>query len=248
MQRILGTFLALAVALAPTVTRASVALLGASDARIEFTDSSNVFAGRSKLTLLLTVTLTGAPASGKRMVGQWGNASNERSWLLNVDDTDELGMGLANTLSGCCYGKITTDVNLTNGSTYRICAKLDSTANQGAIWVNGVSRTVGVYVNSFNLSTEDGVGPIYIGREEDQAADGLDADYSEFAAYSSYVPDWVCEAYGKGFSPDTYIATRIFYVRLTNTSDLTDHMGALGGTNTSGTNAVHPAMFYRGPH
>lgn len=221
----------------------AVNLLGSSDARIDYGDLA-AFDGHSAFSVAITVRLSAAPASGQRMFQQWGNTPGERSWILNADSTDELGFCIVNGASGGFYGKITTDVNLTNGTLYRIVCKVNSAANAGAIWVNGVSRTVTPYVASDSTQTGTSTTPVEIGRGIDELVDGLDADYSEVAAWSTYVPDWFCEAYGKGYSPDFYLPSRIFYAPLFNTSHLLDRQGGVAGTNSSGTDAAHPSMLY----
>ena len=73
----------------------------------------------------------------------------------------------------------------------------------------------------------------------------LPGDYSEFALWGAKVPDSVAVAYGKGASPAFFRQYNgILYAPLTNTSDLRDVWGGILGTNTSGTNAAHPSVYY----
>jgi hypothetical protein len=223
----------------------AASLLGASNGRIEWGDIA-AFAGLSSLTVAMTIQVSGSPASGKRLFGQYGNSGTKRAFILNVDSTNELGFAIANNAAGF-YGKITTDVDLANGSLYRIVAKINAASNLGAIWVNGVSRTVIEYVGSVNTVTQNSTVTVYVGHESDQVADGLDGDYSEVAAWATYVPDWFCEAYGKGFSPNSYRTNRIFYAPLLNV-DIASHMrdiqGGIDRVSSVGTSAAHPSMLY----
>lgn len=226
-------------------TRAAVSLLSASSARIEFGDLS-AFEGLGELSLAVTVDVAAAPATSDRLFAKWrGGVTSQQSFILFIDDTNELGF-IINPAGGSPshYGKKTTVTNVASGSRYRICAKLDPSANAGAIWVDGTAQTITARGTSSAATTGNVTDPVFIGYEAASLTDGLDGAYAEVAAWAAYIPDWVCEAYGKGYSPDIYQRDRIFYAPLHNTSHLLDRQGGAAGTNTNGTDAAHPSMFY----
>ena len=225
----------------------AVNLLGSSDARIDFDSTANVVPSTTQLTIALTLRLTAASVDQRRIVSQWGDHPSEQSILLQVVNTDELGFITCN--GALAYnGRQTTGLNLANGSLYRIVARTNRALDLNDIWVNGVSESVTGFIGN---STFGGCGGglasgnrVQLGHETDEAIDGLDADYSEFAIWTEYVPDWFCEAYGKGYAPTFYRPNLILYSPLFNTSHLRDVAGGLAGTNTAGTNATHPSMLY----
>jgi hypothetical protein len=224
----------------------AINLLAASDARIDFGDVT-FLDGISELTVALTLRLNAAPADGRYLAQKWGAALADQQFLFTVPGTftDEVGFAMRDS-ANLAYGKRTTDLNLASGNVYRIIAKLDPSANLGAIWVNGASRTLDVYLDnqtSFG-TTANGATALQIGRNTDVGTDGEDGDYAEFALWTEYVPDWFCSAYGKGYAPNFYRRNLVFYAQLFNTSHLRDVARGTAGTNSSGTDAAHPSMLY----
>lgn len=211
-----------------------------SSARINYGDIS-AFGGIAALTIAVTVRLTAAPSDGSRLFAQWAGS---QAFIMQVTSSDEVGFNVSNGVSQH-YGKATTALNLANGGLYRIVAKLHPGGNAGAIWVNAASMNIGAFVGSdTTISVGNSSADVSVGN--DGAVSGQTAEYSEVAAWAEYVPDWFCEAYGRGYSPDFYLNNRIFYSMLPNTSHLRDRQGGVNGTNTSGTDASsHPSMIYR---
>ena len=89
-------------------------------------------------------------------------------------------------------------------------------------------------------------GEVQVGFETDESINGLAADYAELAVWLEAVPDWVILGYGKGMSPRYYRSNGALYCPLVHTGYLVNEWAATGGTNSSGTNGVHPAMYYPG--
>jgi hypothetical protein len=223
----------------------AVNLLGSSNARIDFGNiSGGGLGGATQMSIAVTIKLTAAPGAF-RLMTQWGNAAAERAYLLGCGADGSVAFVAANN-AGQFYGKATTSLTMVNGGLYRIVAKLNPAGNVGAIWVNGTSHTVVESVAS-NTSTTVGVPNtnLQIGHETDEAVDGQDADYSEAAVWTEYLPDWFCEAYGKGYAPSFYRKNLHFYAPLHNITHLKDRARqGFTGTNTAGTDAAHPSMLY----
>lgn len=244
MRRLIIALLAACLVVVPA--RAATTLNGGSNAHITWGDVAAV-ENLSALSICLTVDITSL-ATAERLVGKYNAFGNDRQFLVLIDDTDEIGFLIApdTATSSNWYGKVTTATNVSTGL-HRICVKLDAAGDQGAAWVNGVSQAVTARGTSTNTSatTANTTTPLFVGRGGNDA-DGVDGDYSEVAIWAAYVPDWVFEAYGKGFSPHIYLANRVFYAPLHNTSQLLDRQGGVAGSNSSGSNAAtHPAILYR---
>jgi hypothetical protein len=222
----------------------AVNLLGSSNARVDFGNiSGGGLGGASQISVALTIKLTAAPGAF-RLMTQWGNAAAERAYLLGCGADGSVAFVAANN-AGQFYGKATTSLTMTNGNLYRIVAKLHPSSNLGAIWVNGVSETVVPAIASDSLNVGIPNRPLQIGHETDEVVDGQDGDYSEVGIWTEYVPDFFCEAYGKGYAPSFYRKSLHFYAPLHNISHLRDRARqGFTGTNTAGTDAAHPSMLY----
>lgn len=221
----------------------AVNLLGSSNARVDFGDIAGI-GGATALTIAFTLRPTVAlPASGGRIVTQWGNGASEPAFLVGATDTDEIAIVVSNGV-GAFYGKKTTGLNMVDGTTYRVVTKVNPPSNVGAIWVNGAAEAIDVFLASNNLTILNSIRSVQVGHETDEAVDGVDADYSEVAIWPEYVPDWFCGAYGRGFAPSFYRRNLIFYAPLINTSHLREVARGVLGTNTAGTDAAHPSMLY----
>jgi hypothetical protein len=112
------------------------------------------------------------------------------------------------------------------------------------IWVNGVSQTVGVYLglDGTPASLGNATSAIQVGHETAESIDGIDADYSEFAIHTSYMPDQYCVAYGLGYSPRFFGQTGFLYCPMWSATQLLNLWGSAVGTNSNGANAAHPPV------
>jgi hypothetical protein len=219
----------------------AIALSGASDARVDYGDIP-ALAGLTAISVAFTFKPTTAVSGTERLITQWGSPSSlEGCLLIATTDTDEVAILIHGAAGN--YGKKTTDLNLTSGTTYRIVMRV-TLSSAGSIWVNGVSRTVAASASDPVVSSGNSSNSLQIGHETDEAIDGEDGEYSEVAIWGESVPDWICEAYGKGYSPAFYQRSRIFYAPLHNITHLRDRWGGVAGTNTAGTDAAHPSMLY----
>lgn len=221
----------------------AVSLLGASDARVDYGDIAAI-AGASALTVAVTIKFSAAPTA-LPMVTQWSDVGFANAAFFLGSQVSGAVKLLTSDGSGNYYGKETTSLTTTNGGTYRICAKVNPASNVGAIWVNGTAETVTAFVGSSNITLANSGSSVLVGRETASPSDGQDGEYSEVAIWAEYVPDWFCEAYGKGFAPSFYQSGLVLYAPLFNTSHLLDVKGGVTGTNTGGTDAAHPSMIYR---
>jgi hypothetical protein len=249
-RAILSIVVALGLLVGPRL-HAAVNMLASNTARVSFGDIAAIAAGND-LSVAVTVTLSANSATGDFVVHQWPTAGNPPAFLIDVIDTDELRYLTHTGASAvsCYYGKKTNSLNLTNGSTYRIVARMrdfDDAGNRTLnIWVNGASQAL---TDTHNpglcaITITDVSVPVEVGYNSTRSDDGLDADYSEVAIWGTYIPDWVAAAYGKGMSPAFYRTGGILYAPLTNTDGLRDVWGGILGTNSSGTSAAHPSMYY----
>lgn len=223
----------------------AITLLGSSDGRIVIADPAE-FAGATALTALLTILPT-ATLTGQELIGQW-TANMGGGWLL-IRDGAKLDLVVGQTTSTSTWrGRQTVDV-LAGSSLARIGIRWRASDQSMEIWVNGTQVSVSVW-NSWNnspASIYDSAEALHIGRRQQEALDGLDADYSEVAAYTAYLSDSDMAAYGQGFSPDLLAQgpeNRVVYLPLLNTSDLTDPWSGIAGTLTGGADADHPPMIY----
>ena len=218
----------------------AVALATSGNAKVRFGDIA-ALAGLTNLTIAITIKMNAAPA-GLRICGQWG-AAGDRSFLMQVTNTDEIGCVLYNA-GGGLYGIVTTGTNLASGSQYRIVVRFGALTGSATrdVWVNGTSVSVVPWLDDLPGALQDGAGQVYCGYETESSSQGEDADFSEFAIWGAKLSDADCAAYGKGISPNLLSpASRILYAPMLNTSMLQDVWGQKTGTNTSGTNAPHPS-------
>jgi hypothetical protein len=224
----------------------SVALVNASSQSIEFPDPAG-FGGQTAFTVALTVKIT-TLADGRYMLSQWGNDLASEAFVLYISSSDEVAIITNDGAGSHFYGKKTTDLNVANGSTYRICAKLSPAADTAAIWVDGVSRTIATEfaANTAYTGMTDANRAVLVGRQAGVGS-GLDAEYSEAAFWGEYVPDRVCEDYtSKRMSPLLYPTNLLFYAPLINTAHLRNVITGQAGTIPSGAaDAAHPSVFYR---
>ncbi len=216
--------------------------------KVSFSDSNMDSFGVTSFAVAITLTTTGTLTNDRRIAGQWGNGSNEQSWVVYVVDTDEIGFFIRGMNINQFDGVKTTDTPLAINTTHRIVCTFTA-PNTFAIMVNGVSRTITALSGGSQPITE--VQPlvsigVFVGREDDEAIDGEPGDYSELAlwALSSPLPSWVSAGYATQMSPLFWPHGLVFYAPLWSIDHLLDIKGGSPGANTSATTAIHPAMFY----
>lgn len=223
----------------------AVNLLGSGNALVALPNVTTL-GGLTEFAWCITVNIS-ALANGERIVGQWGSAG--RSFLVTIQDNDELGFTVAGSdASANFFGVKTTATNFTSGL-YRLGGRWRAQAGTDdcEIWANGSLLTTTAWFSGTLASMQSVTDDIEIGHEVESVIDGVDGDYSEFAAWGSYLTSDIMQALTKGFSPGFYDANRLHYVKMINTGSLVDLDGNSSPTNSSGTTAAHPSMFYPAP-
>jgi hypothetical protein len=222
----------------------AINLLGASDAKVSYGDMAAI-AGLTALTVSITFNASSI-ANDERICSQW--SSNPQAWLIANVDTDEIFFLVAQDAGGTVRkGVKTTDTNFATGTLYRCVFRWRASDQAMQIWVNGVSKTTTAFADAGGgapSSINNSTAAVTVGKDSPGDVDGWDADYSEFALHSAYMPDDYCIAYGKGYSPKFYRRNGILYAPFINTNTLRDQWGGLTGTNTAGTAAAHPRVIY----
>jgi hypothetical protein len=178
------------------------------------------------------------------MVSQWGAFPGDQAFVAQVGNSDELGF-VVQSGGADYYGPITTDSPLPQSSNLlRIVVRIDLSPKTSDIWMNGSQRTTTAWFNNSPAFYVNSAEPAAIGLIPTVSA-GVDGEYSEFAVWDHWVPDWVVIAYGKGRTPQAYQEGGVFYAPTVNVQadGLRDVWGGLAGTNSSGTSAAHPAMY-----
>jgi len=244
MPRALLSLVFALVVLAGPRLQAAIGLLASSNANVSFSTVTG-YLGNTSLSTALTITTNAYAAGQFGLASIWGATGPDQVFLFYFESNEvgyiiSTGSGIGNANYGC----MTTTDPIPNGSaTYRIMARATPLV-ACEVFVNGVQQTTTI---TFNPPGFDGLrnnAPLQIGHNTNLGFDGVDGDYAEFAQWVEFVPDWVAIAYGKGMSPMLYRQNGLFYMPLTNTSGLRDVWGGNLGTNTAGTDAVHPRMYY----
>lgn len=206
----------------------------------------------TEFTVALTVKLTAASASDEVMLSRWSDTDGLRQIIIQVLDTDEVVCLVSDAPSGFgnLYGVKTTGLNLANGSVYRLVFRWSAPRTM-TIYANGVSEST---IGAFDLGTivdtgaPSGASNLEVGASESHETTGrpaLDGDYSEVAIWDHSVPDWVAEAYGRGFSPNIYRTGGLLYDRMWGTNSAN-----LWGPNQpthDGSTADHPRVIQAAP-
>lgn len=254
MRRSLLTAVAALLLLAAPRLQAAISV--ASSQFVSYGDFSQL-ASAQNLTVAFTVTLNATPSAIRQtMVGQWHSSNAEAAFVVMTNDpnVDEIWVAIGCNGSGAYRLLATSDVNLTNGSTYRIVFRLRDFFSGGdkelKLWVNGSEPSSSVSgAEGACTGVTDSAEGVVVGDVPNDTGGlvSLPGNYSEFAIWTESVPAWVPIAYGKGLSPLVYRTTNsLLYTKLVNTSTggLRDVWAGLAGTNTSTGDAAHPAMYY----
>lgn len=228
----------------------AITLLGASDAQVEWSGSEAPFGfDVTGFTVVLTFKSTGTATALRRFAGQWGNNTAEQSWLLYEPVANEIGFYIRGLGIGDFIGVQTTDGPIVANAEHRIVATFTAPSTL-TITVNGTPRATTPLPSGGTVTEVQPLvfPPTFVGREDDELADGEDGDYSEFAIWTRVLPDWAIAAYCLGFSPKCFAQDGVHYSTLANDegASLVNQFG--GGhkvaTNTGGTAAgSHPAVF-----
>lgn len=222
----------------------AINLVAASNAKVDFGDIADL-AGLVTMSIALTFKPTAATSTAKRVFGQWGNAAPKISWLIYINDTDELEF-LTTNGAGAFYGKKTSTLNLASGTQYKIVITHDANgAGTTHIYVNGTDYSL-TNDGTGNTATANATSTVAAGFESDSSSQGATADYSEIAIWDRVLALEESVGYQEGYSPEFFRWRGLHYWPLIDTSSLTDQWGSANGTNTSGTNATHPTIISPG--
>jgi hypothetical protein len=222
----------------------AINLLGSGNDRIDFGDIA-ALGGLTEVSLFVIVKLTANPVDGTRIVSQWGNAGVEQNFVIQLTDTNELGVAFQR--NGGYFGKKTSTLDLANGGTYRILVTFVFITQTMHIWVNGVDMALSAFVGSDGGVTvmADATSSVQYGHESDEIADGQDGDYAEAAIWSRALTGAEAALLTTDNKYPTCVAStgQLLYCPFATTTDLTNQWG-VGGTAslTGGTNASHPTM------
>jgi hypothetical protein len=227
----------------------SVELLGATDGRVDYGDIA-ALAGKTELSIALTILPDNNPGVSKRLVSQWGNtAASEQCFLMSMPSTGARRPGLVVYAGGNYFGRFCDNNVLTAG----VLSRLLFTWKAGApdvihLWVDGVDQPISEWIGSDNVAgLLNSTRNVQVGHETDESADGADGDYAEFAIWGEVVPDWFAEAYTThGLSPRFWQSNGILYAPLVNASSLLDEWGGVVGSATAALDAAHPSVYYPG--
>lgn len=198
------------------------------------------------LTVAITLRVTGTPANGARIVERWGSDGLlQQAFVVAHNFTGQIFFGVRENVSfDHSYYQTTTTGLVVNGALLRIVARF-TLGGTPQIWLNGVQQAMSLVDASGTVDNISSPGvSLEIGYESNEGVNAVPGDYSEYALWTEVVPDWVCEAYGKGLSPRAYrTANSKQYLPMVNTSTFVDEWSGFVGTNTGGTSAPHPSMY-----
>jgi hypothetical protein len=216
--------------------------VGLADANDRLDFSSGLGAGLTSLTIFQVVTPRVAPSTDMRMFHDWSGA-----FLTHTQDSDEFSMAVLDTGGTGAVAWKTSGLNLTNGTTYRIVAKVQSPTTATA-FVNGTQYTMTNWLGASGFAAIQAGGSMRVGT--DGGADGMTADFGEIAAWSEYLPDHICMSLSLGFSPKFFRrSSSLLYAPLYNLSHMNDEWGgrtitATSASSSNHTSAAHPIMYY----
>lgn len=213
----------------------AINLVGSSNASLGFGDLAGL-AGVSGLTVSITLKPS-TVASDLRVCGQWNSFASQDSFLLTSTDTNELLWVVVGAAG--LFGKKTSTLNLSAGTTYRIVTRWSGSTM--GIDVNGVQYPLTSVFNNSVTTLNNGANAVRVGETAD-GTNGLDGDYSEFAIHTTLMPNAYAAAYGAGYSPKFWRQNGLLYCRAINSNYLIDEWGGAPVTNASGTTAAHPRI------
>lgn len=226
----------------------SVRLANASSSRVEFGDVPAI-AGATAISVAITLRFNTSPSGGRGFCGQWGLALDEKSWVMQCVDTDEVGFVICTNV-GSLYGFKTTATNFASGSTYRVLCRLYDLSGSGGgdIWINGAQASITSWFAEAVAPVRDAYSTTFVGHEVSEGTGTENVDAGEFAMWSSKVPDGFCAKYGVGYTPAHWRYGGVLYAPMRDASPirLVDRWGRALGANTGSLHAQHP--FVIEPH
>lgn len=223
----------------------AVNLSPASDGRFDFGDLAGV-GNQGALSFSIILKPTAAVVDGSRVFHDWGVSGNELVFLAALADGDELGFVVSDG-SFNFFGRKTTDLNLTNGTTYRIVITiLFGSPPVIHIYVNGVDKSLVEFIGSSNVTQSidsPGPGTVQVGHESRESIDGVEGDYSEFAIWQRVLSQAQADEFTlNNHYPYCCGPAGLLYLPMNDTTNLTDSWGGAPATLTDGSNATHPTM------
>lgn len=199
--------------------------------------------GLTVLSVAVTVKFTATPVTNQRLFSVWNATQSQSTFILENGTNSAAELLFAVTNGSLTLQKETTGVSSVNGSLVRIVFRFTATGTMSA-YVNGVSKSLtNVVTNSIASLPASPSAALEIGADAGANA-GAKAEYSDAAVWKESIPDWMAIAYGQGFSPLFYRPNLAFYCPLLTINKLNDLVVGTAGTNTSGTDVGHPAMYY----
>lgn len=220
----------------------ALTLLGSGNARIEHGDVSEL-AGATAMAVAFTIKIAGT-LTGNRFCGQWGATATEESFLVAINDTDEIGF-VVNAGGGALFGRKTTGLNIATSTLFRCCLIWWATGNM-ELWVNGSLETDTSWFAGTVSTLQDATTTVFVGHEATSTIDGVDGDYSEFALWAGLaadrMPSDIAKAISNGWSPQIWPHDAVIHDRLQSTARHFDRLDNYTSTLTGGANADSPGL------
>ena len=215
----------------------AINLLSSGNARVDIGDRSEL-SGAAALTVLITLK----PASSfgaNRIVTQWGGSQGSQCFLIGAQSSGtSSAVGFVIQNAGSYKGRQTSGSTIAANTLVRLGFRWNASGNVMEIWKDGASQSVSTWIgDGSNASLLNSASSVQVGYETAEAFALVDGDYSEFAIYTAYLSDDDMAAYGVGYSPDLLAqgaTSRVAYLPLRNTTDLTDPWSGITGTLTGG--------------
>lgn len=224
--------------------------IGSSTAKVDFGQLARSMDGHAGLTVAFTMLTPSSLDATGYLFHKWTDGVTpwqHQNFLAVLQDSDEIGFFLNDgSGGGGYYARKTNDSPVVVDSLLRVVCRFRADPSQTIdIWVNGVARSMTDTAFTATITaTNQGDSSVVCGRIEPSGGEAFTSTYSELAIWDHYVADWVCIGYGKGMSPRFYPHGALFHAPMWNTSHLVEWYSGTSGTNTSGTSAAHPSMYY----
>lgn len=217
-----------------------ITLLGSADAKITYGDVSQLGGITTGLTVAIDVVITGGIVTDRRLCGQWGATLEEDTFLLCLQDTDELAFVTHGPAE--LWGIKTTGLNLVAGP-YKVCCTYNCSTEQGKIFVNGTQQATASWFGGTPNVLTDSTSSVYIGNDG-LGTDGVDGTYSQFAIWGQVLSDAVCIAITNGTTDRSTLqaSTGILYSALTSTTSANDAWNGYTGTVVGGLDVTEPPV------
>lgn len=221
----------------------AINLASASSGRVDFGDLSGL-AAQTALSFAIILKPTATFFTNDRIFTQWGSVAGDRNVLCNIQDSVEIGF-VATDGAGGFFGRKTTDVSMAVGTEYRVlCTIAFGSPPVIHIYVNGVDRTLAVFIGSADIAQSiDSTSALQVGFETAESNQNPDGDYAEFAVWQRELNSTEASAFTPGNQYPTCLgSTGLIYLPMNDTTDLTDRWSSVTAALTDGSNATHPTM------